>query len=102
MNYFEARRAESMFVEFKRLTLALWAAEDKGDEKRSGQAREVLSSLFYAANMFAVELNAAVTLQQLPPAVIGGPALSVNLLRVAFEPDEGYGDIFQVACAGWH
>lgn len=90
MNYFEARRAESFFREFKRLALDFWDAEEHNDSERSRQRREQLNSLLYSANTFATSLNAGVTIQQFPPLALGGAVLPMNLLRAVIDPDQGY------------
>jgi hypothetical protein len=72
MNYFEAKRADSLFREFKRLALDYWDAEEHHDGDRLGRLREQLNTLLYSANTFATLLNASVTAQQLPPLAFGG------------------------------
>jgi len=96
MNYFEARRAEILFREFKRLALDFWDAEENNDAERSRQLREQLNSLLYSANTFATSLNAGVTAQQLPPLAFGGAVIPVNFLRAVIDPDQGYGRISHV------
>jgi hypothetical protein len=90
MHYFEAKKAESLFREYKRLALDYRDSEEKRDADRMKRAREQLNIMLYSANTFATQLNAGVSAQQMPPLGFGGAVIPVNFLSAVVEPDQGY------------
>jgi hypothetical protein len=103
--YFQARKAVKVFTEYKRLTLAHWAARPKNtrtwmnadsampQNAQSRAVREQLMMLLPEAQTSARLLGVAVTATSYPAPMIGGPVLTVDLLYAAVDQYQGHSTI---------
>jgi hypothetical protein len=106
--YFQAIRAVKVFREYKRLTLAYWAAQPEpskyawmagdvpaSENEESQRIREQIISMYPEASICANQIAVPVTSQSFPPVMRGGPAIPINVLYGAFDRRQGYGEMAQ-------
>ena len=103
MNYFEARRAERLFREYRKLALEYWNArppderdffdtlsEKAPDSLESVRLREQINLLYPEVNDLAMNLGVSVVFQSYPAPAIGGPVLPVNVLLSVVDQEMGH------------
>ena len=103
MNYFEARRAERLFREYRTLALEYWNArppderdffdtlsEKAPESLESVRLREQINLLYPEVNDLAMNLGVSVVFQSYPAPAIGGPVLPVNVLLSVVDQEMGH------------
>ena len=103
MNYFEARRAERLFREYRKLALEYWNArppderdffdtlsEKAPESLESVRLREQINLLYPEVNDLAMNLGVSVVFQSYPAPAIGGPVLPVNVLLSVVDQEMGH------------
>ncbi len=103
MNYFEARRAERLFREYRKLALEYWNArppderdffdtlsEKAPDSIESVRLREQINLLYPEVNDLAMRLGVSVVFQSYPAPAIGGPVIPVNVLLSVVDQEMGH------------
>ena len=103
MNYFEARRAERLFREYRKLALEYWNArppderdffdtlsEKAPESLESVRLREQINLLYPEVNDLAMNLGVSVVFQSYPAPAIGGPVLPVNVLLTVVDQEMGH------------
>jgi hypothetical protein len=104
-NYFQAVKAERVFTEYKRLTLAYWEAQPEDDRgwmarefpaletEESSHIRDQIVAMFEEANQLAHIMRIPVESRSFPPLARGGPIIPINALYAAFDRRQGYRDV---------
>ena len=103
MNYFEARRAERLFREYRTLALEYWNArppderdffdtlsEKAPDSIESVRLREQINLLYPEVNDIAMRLGVSVVFKTYPAPAIGGPVIPVNVLLSVVDQEMGH------------
>ena len=103
MNYFEARRAERLFREYRKLALEYWNArppderdffdtlsEKAPDSIESVRLREQINLLYPEVNDIAMRLGVSVVFKTYPAPAIGGPVIPVNVLLSVVDQEMGH------------
>ena len=103
MNYFEARRAERLFREYRTLALEYWNArppderdffdtlsEKAPESLESVRLRKQINLLYPEVNDLAMNLGVSVVFQSYPAPAIGGPVLPVNVLLSVVDQEMGH------------
>src|SRR2546425_2496443 len=103
MNYFEARRAERLFREYRTLALEYWNARppderdffdtlsEKAPESiESVRLREQINLLYPEVNDIAMRLGVSVVFKTYPAPAIGGPVIPVNVLLSVVDQEMGH------------
>jgi len=103
MNYFEARRAERLFREYRTLALEYWNArppderdffdtlsEKAPDSIESVRLREQINLLYPEVNDISMRLGVSVVFKRYPAPAIGGPVLPVNVLLSVVDQEMGH------------
>ena len=107
ISYFEARRAETFFREYRDLSLSYWKAKpgdsrdrfsvvkkvDPPESAESRKLREEVNVRFPDAYSLATRLGVGVEWISYPPPAVGGPAVPVNLLLSVVDQEMGHGRI---------
>jgi hypothetical protein len=107
MDYFEAKRAERLFREYRSLALSYWRAKPQDSRDRLAVAhkvdppesaesrglREEINLHFPDVYNNATHLGVGVNWVSYPPPAVGGPAVPVNLLLSVVDQEMGHGRI---------
>lgn len=109
MNYFQVKRAEQAFCEFRELAVEYWEntlPDDRGpldrfdgvskpESEASFELRQHIGLMLPDLNNYARRMGLGVTAQSVPPPRVGGAILPVNMLESVIDPNRGHGTIAQ-------
>jgi len=103
MNYFRARSAEKLFLQYRDLATSYWDAKPSWQYMGGAQAkkdideienhiiiRKELNRMLPKIKMYANEIGVNVMVKSIPPPAVGGVILPVNILESAIDRCKGH------------